>query len=74
MDGLGANLSVNRGALAVSDGIAEHWRDRRFDRAMHGLRRVVLLASTGLVPSDALHCARVSASASWCPPQVALHA
>jgi CRISPR-associated endonuclease Cas1 len=60
VDGLGARVSVNRGALTVSDGLGEHRRERRFDKATHGLRRVVLLASTGLVTIDALHwCSRL---------------
>ena len=60
VDGMGARLSVERGALVVSDGMGEHRRERRFDKATHGLRRVVLLASTGMVTLDALHwCSRL---------------
>lgn len=60
VDGMGARLSVKRGALVVSDGMGEHRRERRFDKATHGLRRVVVLASTGLVTLDALHwCSRL---------------
>ena len=59
VDGMGARVSVERGALVVSDGMGEHRRERRFDKATHGLRRVVVLASTGLVTIDALHwCSR----------------
>ncbi len=40
--------------------MGEFRRERRFDKATHGLRRVVLLASTGLVTIDALHwCSRL---------------
>jgi len=60
VDGMGARISVDRGALLVSDGMGEHRRDRRFDKATHGLRRVVLLASTGSVTIDAMAwCARL---------------
>jgi CRISPR/Cas system-associated endonuclease Cas1 len=46
--------------LFVSDGVGEHRHERRFDKATHGLRRVVLLASTGLVTIDAFHwCSRL---------------
>ena len=59
-DGMGARISVERGALVVSDGMGEHRRERRFDKATHGLARVVLLASTGTVSLDALHwCSRL---------------
>jgi CRISPR-associated endonuclease Cas1 len=61
VDGMGARISVERGALLVSDGMGEFRRERRFDKATHGLRRVVLLASTGLLTIDALHwCSRLS--------------
>ena len=57
---MGARISVSRGALVVSDGMGGFRRERRFDKATHGLRRVVLLASTGLVTIDALHwCSRL---------------
>jgi len=60
LDGMGARLSVERGALVVADGMGEHRRERRFDKATHGLRRVVVLASTGIVTLDALHwCSRL---------------
>ena len=60
VDGLGARVSVNRGALVVSDGVGEHRRERCFERATHGLRRLVILASTGLVTIDAMHwCSRL---------------
>jgi len=60
VDGMGSRVSVSRGALIVSDGVGEYRRERRFDKATHGLRRVVLLASTGLVTIDALHwCSRL---------------
>jgi hypothetical protein len=59
-DGMGARITVERGALVVADGMGEQRRERRFDKATHGLVRVVLLASTGTVSIDALHwCSRL---------------
>ena len=57
VDGMGLGLSVNRGALVVEDGIGPHRRTRRFDKATHGLRRLVVIGSTGHVTLDAL---------TWC--------
>jgi CRISPR-associated endonuclease Cas1 len=59
-DGMGLRLSVERGALVVTDGIGDHCRTRRFDKATHGLRRVVVMGTTGTVSIDALHwCSRL---------------
>jgi CRISPR-associated endonuclease Cas1 len=59
-DGTGIRLSVERGALVVTDGIGDHCRTRRFDKATHGLRRVVIMGVTGTVSIDALHwCSRL---------------
>ena len=57
VDGMGLSISVNRGALVVEDGIGPHRRTRRFDKATHGLRRLVVIGSTGHVTLDAL---------TWC--------
>jgi CRISPR-associated endonuclease Cas1 len=57
-DGMGLRLGVERGALVVEDGMGEHRRSRRFDKATHGLRRLVILGSTGSVSLDALHWCR----------------
>ena len=57
VDGMGLGLSVNRGALVVEDGIGPHRRTRRFDKATHGLGRLVVIGSTGHVTLDAL---------TWC--------
>lgn len=56
-DGMGLRISVNRGALVVEDGMGEHRRTRRFDKATHGLRRLVVIGSAGFVTLDAL---------TWC--------
>lgn len=41
-DGFGVRLTVERGALQVTDGIGPHRRVRSFAKATHGLSRVVL--------------------------------
>jgi CRISPR-associated protein Cas1 len=45
---------VERGALEVHDGVGPHRRSRRYDRATHGLRRLVVLNAAGMVSLDAL--------------------
>ena len=60
VDGMGLRLLVDRGALVVADGMGGYRRERRFDKATHGLRRVVVLGSTGSLTLDALHwCSRL---------------
>ena len=59
-DGMGLRLSVERGALVVTDGIGDHCRTRRFDKATHRLRRLVVMGTTGTFSIDALHwCSRL---------------
>jgi hypothetical protein len=59
-DGMGLRLSVERGALVVADGMGEHRRDRRFDKATHGLSRLVVLGTTGAVSLEGLRwCSRL---------------
>jgi CRISPR-associated endonuclease Cas1 len=53
-DGFGVRVVVERGALEVHDGVGPHRRSRRYDRATHGLRRLVILNATGTVSLDAL--------------------
>lgn len=53
-DGYGVTVSVERGHLSVRDGIGPYRRDRRFSRATHGLRRVVVLGHSGQITFDAL--------------------
>jgi hypothetical protein len=52
-DGFGVKVTVSRGALEVSDGIGQYRRARRYDRATHGLRRVVLVQPAGLATFEA---------------------
>ncbi len=56
-DGFGVRIVVERGALEVHDGVGPHRRTRRYDRATHGLRRLVILNAAGIVSLDAL---------AWC--------
>jgi CRISPR-associated endonuclease Cas1 len=53
-DGFGVRVVVGRGALEVHDGVGPHRRSRRYDRATHGLRRLVILNAAGIVSLDAL--------------------
>src|SRR5271165_2113711 len=54
VDGFGCRIVVERGALEVHDGVGPHRRTRRYDRATHGLRRLVILNAGGIVTLDAL--------------------
>ncbi|MGA9077460.1 MAG: CRISPR-associated endonuclease Cas1 [Acidimicrobiales bacterium] len=60
-DGFGARVTVERGALVIADGIGEDRRTRRFDKATHGLSRIVVMASSeGFVTLEALRwCQRL---------------
>ena len=53
-DGYGVRLTVNRGALVVEDGAGPHRRTRRYERATHGLKRLVVIGGTGVITLDAL--------------------
>jgi len=55
-DGFGVRVVVERGALEVHDGVGKHRRTRRYDRATHGLRRLVILNAAGVVSLDAVRC------------------
>lgn len=55
LDGMGCALRVDRGALVAEDGVGRYRRVRCFDRATHGLRRVVVIGSSaGFVTLEAL--------------------
>jgi CRISPR-associated endonuclease Cas1 len=54
VDGFGVRIVVERGALEVHDGVGPHRRFRRYDRATHGLFRLVVLNAAGIVSLDAL--------------------
>jgi CRISPR-associated endonuclease Cas1 len=53
-DGFGVRVVVERGALEVHDGVGPYRRSRLYDRATHGLRRLVILNAAGVVSLDAL--------------------
>lgn len=44
--------------LLVKDGMGDQRRTRRFDKATHGLSRLLVIGSTGFVTLDALHWLR----------------
>jgi CRISPR-associated endonuclease Cas1 len=52
-DGHGVRISVNRGHLLIHDGIGQHQRQRRIPRAQRTVRRIVVLATDGMVTLDA---------------------
>lgn len=53
-DGFGLRIVVERGSLEVHDGVGPHRRTRRYDKATHGLSRLVVMNSSGIVSLDAL--------------------
>ena len=52
--GYGANVHVDRGHLTIQDGIGGQRRYARFPRVGHGLKRLVVIGSDGLVSLAAL--------------------
>ena len=58
VDGGCVRCSVERGALVITDGAGHSQRTRTFDKATHGLSRVVIIGSTGVLSLDALHWCR----------------
>jgi CRISPR-associated endonuclease Cas1 len=52
--GYGITVSVDRGHLAVKDGIGGDRRETRFSRVGHGLQRLVVIGSDGFVSLAAL--------------------
>jgi CRISPR-associated endonuclease Cas1 len=54
VDGFGIRVTVERGGLEVHDGIGEHRRTRRFDKATHQLSRLVVGNVTGNLSFDAM--------------------
>src|SRR5262249_37453327 len=54
LSGYGINVRVERGHLLIEDGIASDRRQVRFPRVAHGLRRLVVIGSDGLVSLSAL--------------------
>ena len=52
--GYGTSVRVDRGHLVLEDGIANNRRQARFPRVGHGLRRLVVIGSDGMVSLAAL--------------------
>src|SRR6266852_8701297 len=52
--GYGINISVDRGHLKIRDGIGADRREGRLPRVRHGLRRLVVVGSDGMVSLAAL--------------------
>jgi CRISPR-associated endonuclease Cas1 len=53
VDGFGIEVTTRSGRLLVSDGIGRQRRQRVYNRATHGLSRVVIVATTGHVTIEA---------------------
>lgn len=52
--GYGASASVERGHLILNDGIGMNRRYGRLPRVRHGLKRLVVIGSTGMITFEAL--------------------
>jgi CRISPR-associated endonuclease Cas1 len=52
--GYGINVSVDRGHLSLEDGIGSLRRQARFPRVRHGLERLVVIGSDGMISLAAL--------------------
>jgi CRISPR-associated endonuclease Cas1 len=52
--GYGINVHVDRGHLSIQDGIGTNRREARLPRVGHGLRRLVVIGSDGMVSLAAL--------------------
>lgn len=52
--GYNSSASVDRGHLVLNDGIGMNRRQGRFPRVRHGLNRLVVIGSTGMVTFEAL--------------------
>src|SRR5215831_2750516 len=53
--GYGTQVRVDRGHLILEDGIGDERRKGRFARVGHGLKRLVVIGSDGMVTFAALH-------------------
>lgn len=54
VDGFACSVRVERGAPQVSDGVGEHRRIRRYDKATRGLSRIVVANAAGTLSLEAL--------------------
>ncbi len=53
VDGYGIKVTTRSGRLVVSDGIGRQRRERTYNRATHGLSRLVVMATTGHITVEA---------------------
>jgi hypothetical protein len=53
-NGYGLRIHVNHRHLVVADGYGTQRRERRFHRATHGLRRLIVLGHTGYLTLEAV--------------------
>jgi CRISPR-associated endonuclease Cas1 len=61
--GYNASASVDRGHLVLHDGISTTRRQGRFPRVRHGLKRLVVIGSTGMITFEALRWLAVQKAA-----------
>ena len=54
LSGYGINLRVDRGHLLFEDGVGEDRRRGRFPRVKHGLRRLVVIGTDGVISLSAI--------------------
>ncbi|HXT68547.1 MAG TPA: CRISPR-associated endonuclease Cas1 [Vicinamibacterales bacterium] len=54
LSGFGISAQVERGHLVLRDGVCDKRREGRFSRINHGLRRVVVIGSDGMISLAAL--------------------
>jgi CRISPR-associated endonuclease Cas1 len=54
LSGYGVRVAVERGCLAVSDGIGKDRREARYSRATCGIKRLVVLGHSGTISFEAL--------------------
>lgn len=52
--GYNSSASVDRGHLVLNDGVGMNRRQGRFPRVRHGLKRLVVIGSTGMITFEAL--------------------
>lgn len=52
--GYNSSASVDRGHLVLQDGVGMNRRQGRFPRVRHGLKRLIVIGSTGMVTFEAL--------------------
>src|SRR3954471_23218083 len=54
LNGYGINIRIDRGHLMLEDGIGNDRRAGRFARVYHGIRRVVVIGSDGMISLAAI--------------------